>query len=112
MMESRNEHNSPSYGKQTDPPIIIVGEQEPEWNKKNNNASAASLTLGILSLILFWMPYLSIVLGAVGLIYGIISVAQHRDGERIAIAGIVSSVTGIILSIIAGFFFILSMVVA
>ena len=39
----------------------------------------------------------SIIVGIIGLILGIISIAQKRDGFKLAIAGIISSVIGLLI---------------
>lgn len=106
-MESRNNGDNPYYEEQPKSPVIIVGEQNPEEHKKNSNTSVTSLVLGILSLVFVCIPYISIVLAVTGLIFGMISVAQHRDGKNMAIAGIITSGIGVVLSLLTGFLWIL-----
>lgn len=111
-MEPREDWNNNYYEEQPRKPVIIVGEPDTGQHKKNSNASVTALTLGILSLVFFWIPYIALVLAVIGLINGIISIAQQRDGQKMAVAGIITSGIGAILSLIAGFVGILAMIAA
>jgi len=62
----------------------------------NNDFGIASLILGILSLILFFTILPSIVLGILGIIFG--TMQRKRQKTKWALAGIILSVLGIILS--------------
>ena len=59
------------------------------------------LAVGILSLILFWIPFLDFLLGGAGLVMGVISRRQGSRGFGLAalIVGIVGAVVGLIYSI-------------
>jgi len=90
------------YEESTHRPVIVVGEQETESRKKNSNAPANSMALGILSLIFCWIPVFSFVMAVIGLILGIVSFAGQRDGYNMALVGVITSTVGILLSVIAG----------
>lgn len=87
-------------------PVIIVGEQDPNAHKKNSNMASISLVAGILSIVLFWVPWITFILGIVGLILGIVSLVQHRDGHGAAIAGVIISSIGTLIALIIGFIYI------
>lgn len=57
--------------------------------KKSNGMSIASMVLGIISLVVFCVPYFSIPASIVGLILGIISIRGKKDGKGMAVAGII-----------------------
>ncbi|AQS07220.1 hypothetical protein [Clostridium beijerinckii] len=69
-------------------------------SKKNSGLAVISLVLGIMSIILFWAFSYPIILGLAGIIIGLISIAKKRDGLKIAIAGIVTSIIGLLIGII------------
>lgn len=102
-MESRDNDKNFYYDEQPKTPVIIVGEQDPEENRKNSNASVTSLVLGILSMVFSCMFCLSVVMSVVGMIFGIISIVQQRDGKNMAIAGIITSGIGLVLAVFMGF---------
>ena len=58
----------------------------------------ASMTLGILSLALCCVWYVSFVIAVTGLIFGIIS--QKKAGNGFAVAGIITSSCGILLAVV------------
>ncbi|MDO8509428.1 MAG: hypothetical protein Q7S27_07140 [Nanoarchaeota archaeon] len=63
----------------------------------NNEFGVASLILGLLSLILFFTIVPSIILGILGIIFGLIQKKRHNT--KWALAGIILSILGIILSV-------------
>lgn len=106
-----------NYEEPSHRPVIIVGEhtageQNPAEYKKDSNASVTSMVLGILSLIFCWIPYISFFMALIGLILGIVSLAGHRNGHNMAVAGVILSVIGILLSGIAGVIWLLMFFVA
>lgn len=110
--EPRNENwNNWENGgqQQSHQPVIIVGEQNPEAYKKNSNLAAVSLVLGILSLVLFWVPWLTFILAVIGLITGIVSLVQHRDGHGVAVAGVITSGIGLLIALIIGAIYIFAL---
>ncbi|WP_459481745.1 DUF4190 domain-containing protein [Clostridium saccharoperbutylacetonicum] len=70
------------------------------FSKKNNGLAVASLVFGIISLVLCWVLIYSIITSITGIILGIISIVQKRDGFKIALAGLVTSIIGLLLSIL------------
>ena len=97
--EPRNE-NYWANGGTPHQPVVIVGEQDPDADRKNNSLSVVSLVFGILSLVLFMVPWIAFILGLVGLITGIVSLVQHRDGHGAAVAGVITSAIGIVIALI------------
>ena len=78
---------------------IIVGEQEPE--QKNSTFAVVSLVLGILGIVFVCCVfYLSFILGIIGLVLGIISLVQNRDGKGLAIAGTILNGLTILISVL------------
>lgn len=69
-------------------------------SKKNSGLAVVSLVLGIMSIILFGAFSYPIILGLAGIIIGLISIAKKRDGLKIAIAGIITSIIGLLIGII------------
>jgi hypothetical protein len=62
----------------------------------SNGFGVASLVLGILSIILFWVPFLNIVLGILGIVF---SIKQKRiSSNGLATAGLVTSIIGLVFS--------------
>ncbi len=106
---NENWTNWDNSGQPQQRPVIIVGEQNPEAYKRNSNLSAISLVLGILSLVLFWVFYIAFFLAVIGLITGIVSLVQHRDGHGAAVGGVITSAFGLLISLIIGFIFIVAM---
>ena len=81
-------------------PVIIVG--NPEENKRRTkNLAIFSLVFGILSIVFCIFFSVSIFLGIIGLIQALISLGQHRDGRSHAIAGVITSTIGTVLSVIS-----------
>ena len=78
---------------------IIVGEED---NSRNSSTFAViSLVLGILAVVLICCIYwFSLIMGVIGLILGIISLVQNRDGKGMAIAGTILNGIAILLSIL------------
>lgn len=87
-----NNDNSKTKLSNTQKPVIVN-----KLSKKNDSISISSLVFGIMSCILFFSIMYSIIVGIIGLILGIISIAQKRDGFKLAIAGIISSVIGLLI---------------
>ena len=107
--EPRNE-NYWANGGTPHQPVVIVGEQDPDADRKNNSLSVVSLVFGILSLVLFLVPWIAFILGLVGLITGIISLVQHRAGHGAAVGGVITSALGLLISFIILLLFILAII--
>ncbi len=104
--EPRNE-NYWANGGTPHQPVVIVGEQDPDADRKNNSLSVLSLVFGILSLALFLVPWIAFM---VGLITGIISLVQHRAGHGAAVGGVITSALGLLISFIILLLFILAII--
>lgn len=69
-----------------------------------NGKSIASMVLGILNLLLVFMPYISVILGILAIILSAISfkeIRRHGDtGKGMAVAGLVCGIVGTIFGII------------
>ena len=65
---------------------------------KKSGLSAASLTLGIISIILFGFWYVTMPAGVVALIFGIRG--AKKTGSKVAKAGIITAIVGLSLFIL------------
>ncbi|HOV40538.1 MAG TPA: DUF4190 domain-containing protein [Oscillospiraceae bacterium] len=74
--------------------------QQPGNPPAKSGLSIASMVLGILSILFFCIPYISIPLAIVGLILGIISLVKKQGGKGMAIAGVICSAIGFVIGII------------
>jgi len=75
---------------------------------KPNGLGIASLVLGIVSIVLFWLPFIGIVMGIVGII---LSGKQKKISPNgIATGGLVTSSIGLVISIIYTLFWIIALV--
>lgn len=74
---------------------------------QNNSVgkSVASMVLGILSLVFCWVPFLGLILSLIGLPLGVSGMRMFAPGtpgggRGMAIAGLVTSIIGLILGLI------------
>lgn len=74
---------------------VVVSNAIPE---KSGGKAVASLVLGIISILGCW-SFITIVLSIVGVILGIVNIAQQNPQKGMAIAGIILSILGFLLSI-------------
>ncbi len=71
---------------------------------KRNGFGTAALVLGILSLVLCWVPVVGLVIGVLAIVFAVLG--RKRAGRReadnggMAIAGLVTGIIGLILSVI------------
>ncbi len=65
--------------------------------QKDSKMATAALVLGILTLVLFWIPILSVITGLVGMILAIISLVKE-DHKVMAIIGMILSIIGLALA--------------
>lgn len=76
--------------------------QNTQTNTQINTSSVISLTVGILALLL---PFIGLILGVIGIVYSRKAVKQisqtGESGGGLATAGLVCSIVGIILSLLA-----------
>lgn len=71
-----------------------------QLSERNNNLAVTSLVLGIISFLFCWTIIVPIIIGIIGTIIGFISLGKKRDGTKIAIAGTVLSIIGLLASTI------------
>lgn len=88
-------------------PVIIVGEPEQD-KRRNTSLSVCSLVLGIMSIVFFFAPHITLIVGIVAVVQGIVAVAQHRAGQGLAVAGIITGAVGFLLAAFVFFVLILS----
>lgn len=84
---------------------VVVSNAIPE---KSGKYAVASLACGIISIVLFWSVLIGLAIGIAGIVFGIINLAKKRPLKGIAIAGIITSVLGVLI----GFAFLLLYIVA
>ena len=68
--------------------------------QQSKGLAIASMVLGIVSLVLFCIWWISIPAGVIGLILAGVSLATKKGGKGMAIAGLVCSIIGIALYVI------------
>lgn len=68
--------------------------------QKTNAMAIASLVMGILAIITLCTVYLPLVFGSLSIIFAILSKGDHRHMSGFSYAGIITSVTGIVLSVV------------
>ncbi len=96
MNENNNQGgNVNSYAPNNYNGPVMVSNAIPE---KSGGKAVGSLVCGIISILGCW-SYVTIVLSIVGIVLGIINLAQHNPQRGMAIAGIITSVIGLLLSI-------------
>ncbi len=65
--------------------------------QKENGMSVAALVLGIVTLIFFWVPIISLITGIVGVVMAIIGLVKE-DHKAMPIIGMILSLIGLALS--------------
>ena len=68
--------------------------------QQGKGLAIASMVLGIISVVLFCIPYICIPCGLIGLILGGVALATKKPGKGMAIAGLVCSILGIAVYVI------------
>ena len=77
-------------------------EQTQNTVDERKGLSIASLVLGIVSLVLFCLWYVSIPCGILGIVFGLIG--KNRAGKNMAIAGFVTGLVAVSLWVVSAFF--------
>ncbi len=96
MNENNNQGgNVNSYAPNNYNGPVMVSNAIPE---KSGGKAVGSLVCGIISILGCW-SYVTVVLSIVGIVLGIVSIAQQNPQKGMAIAGIITSVIGLLLSI-------------
>ena len=70
--------------------------------RQGNGLAIAGMILGILSLVSFWIVFVSVPLGLVGFILSILGMGQAKTtgtGKGMAVTGLVLSILGIVASV-------------
>ncbi len=75
---------SSNYNQYQNPPAGV-----PRRHPKNE-LCIASMVLGIISLVMFWLVYISVPCAVIGIIFAVIAMKSGRDGK--ATAGLVTSI--------------------
>lgn len=89
---AQQNYTQPNYYQQ--PQADPYSYQQPE--KPKQGMAIASLVFGILSLVLFCVPFLPVVLAIVALILGIIPLIKKTGGKGLAIAGVICGGIGLV----------------
>lgn len=84
---------------------VVVNQLE---NKKDSHA-VTSLVLGILGIVFFWCLGIPIVICLIGLIMGIISLVKTGQNSGMALAGVITSAIGLVLSFAVVILYILAL---
>ena len=72
----------------------------PEQPKGGKGLAIAAMVIGIVSIVFSCcIGYISLVGGIVGLVLGIVSLKQNRDGHGMAIAGVIMCAISLVLGI-------------
>ena len=78
-------------------PVVAI----PAQPRKSSGMAIAGLIMGIFALVLCWFPVVNWILGLLGLIFSIIGIAKKNGGAKgAAIAGLILTILGAILSIV------------
>lgn len=90
----------PSYGSRVDDRSTAYGAPT---RTGRNGMGVAALVLGILAVLTCWIIYVSIPLGVLAIVFGVIGRGRARRGEATnagsAMAGMVLGIIGVVLSI-------------
>jgi len=77
--------------------------------QEGNGLAVAALVLGILSIVLFWFPFVNWILALLAIIFGAIGMAKGKrvgKGRGMAITGLVCGVLCVAISVISILFFV------
>ena len=83
---------------------VIVEDKAP---KKRNSLSVISLVFGVVSFVVCWAVVFPVIIGIIGLVTGIISLVQGREGHKMAMGVVITSSIGLVCGIIVTLMFVL-----
>ena len=87
----------PVYQPIAQPAVQPVMVQQP----KSSGMAIAGLIMGIFTLVFCWVPVVGFILGILGLIFSIVGITKKNGGAKgAAIAGLVMTILGAIISVI------------
>ena len=86
----------PPYPQQY-PPGNSQGVLREVGQQKENRMAIAALVLGIVTLIFFWAPPISLITGIIGMVMAIISLVKE-DSKAMPIIGMILSIIGLALA--------------
>lgn len=89
-----------------DQTVVIKNELEGNSGKNGTALAVISLVMGILSIVICFTGCVSVIAGIAGLVCGIVSLATKRPGSGLAIAGTITSGSGLVLGFIGMIFLI------
>ena len=79
-------------------------------NKEKNGLGIASLVLGISSITFWWVPFLGLASGIIGIVCSAKQRKSHSNG--IATGGLVTSIIGVVISAIYNFLILIGILFA
>lgn len=75
----------------------------PPQSQEGNGIAIAAMVLGIISLVLFWIPFLGLICGVLGAIFGFVGLGKSNriggKGKGMAIAGLVCGIIGTLIGV-------------
>lgn len=84
----------------------FVPEQNPyqQQPQQGNGMAVAAMVLGIIALVLFWVPVLNWILGLLGIVFGAVGMAKAGKiggrGKGMALAGLITGLLGALLGVL------------
>ncbi|MBO5093226.1 MAG: DUF4190 domain-containing protein [Lachnospiraceae bacterium] len=90
-----NDNGYKSYAPNNYNGPVVVADAIP---KKSGACAVTSLVCGIISILAFWSVAPSLIIAIVGLVFGIVNFAKRNPQKGMAIAGIITSLLGLLLS--------------
>ncbi|MDF7640825.1 DUF5067 domain-containing protein [Bifidobacterium sp. ESL0784] len=86
------------------PPMGMPQQQPMGQMPKRPGMALAALILGIVAIVMFWIPIVGIICGIAALVIGIMSMrkikANRLPGKGMSVAGLVTGIIGIVLSLV------------
>ena len=83
----------------------FVPEQNPyQQQQQGNGMAVAAMVLGIIALVLFWVPVLNWILGLLGIVFGAVGMSKAGKiggrGKGMALAGLITGLVGALLGVL------------